>query len=117
MDFPTPKTYRFISNLSNLLHHSIEETGFPRKSDPSLSLPECSKLSLNRKWFSNNWKKKKKKTLFLEIQEKGLKIFSESDFQIWILRKGYVEQQQDFSGKGVKHVQVRDFFVLSYDLD
>ena len=53
----------------------------------------------------------------MEIQEKGLKIFSESDFQIWILRKGYVEQQQDFSSKGVKHVQVREFFMLSYGLD
>ena len=84
-------------------------------------------ISLNRRWFSNNWKKKKKKEkkktrththFYWKFRKRGWRFSRESDFQIWILRKGYVEQQTTrFSGKGLKHVQVRDFFMLSYILD
>ena len=63
------------------------------KSDPiSLSLPECSNLSLVRKWFSNNWKK----NTFLRIQEKGLKIFSWK----WLPN---LNKKKIFPGEGVFH--------------
>ena len=95
-------TQSFLSHMQSVTWYlSVPGYVFPQKIWSSLSLPECPKLSINRKWFSNNWKKKKKNSSWKF--KKSVWIFSqESDCQIWILRKGYVEQQLD----GVFHAAV-----------
>ena len=94
-------TQSFLSHMQSVTWYlSVPGYVFPQKIWSSLSLPECPKLSINRKWFSNNWKKKKKKKkkkkTLLGNSRKGFEDFlGKVTAGFEFSEKGYVEQQLD----------------------